>query len=391
VGVIGDIHLGASYHFGHTLKDGLNSRLTDFRKTLAFCIDKAGEFEAKIVVLAGDLFRNSKPGTFEQDALWEELKRGYKVYGIQYVIVAGNHDMPSYCRKTISTVAHNINDNSYITAVDTIQSIDFIDDFSIVAIPFYNKVTEKMSSTEDVLAKIKSELSILKTNKKTLAIWHCISEGTMLGDFVGMEVDALNEPVIPLTLSKQYDISVFGHVHRHSVIAKGKKFVINIGSMEVNDFTDSDQNKWMILLDTTDMKPQFVQLPVIKATTLHLTSFASILPDMEETIKKEDVENKIVRIIIETNEDALRTYSEQLAKEHIETQLGAYKYMGATFKIKSEDEKNINVDVSSTLSASGSILSHIRTFLEGHDKELIDETISYVKGILSQIETLNED
>jgi len=299
--------------------------------------------------------------------------------------------MPSYCRKTISTVAHNINDNSYITAVDTIQAINFEDDFSVVVVPFYNKVTEKMNSTDDVLAKIKTELSALKTNKKTLCVWHCISEGTMLGDFVGMEVDALNEPVIPTSLSKQYDVSVFGHVHRHSVVAKGKKYVINLGSMEVNDFTDSEQDKWMLLLDTADMKPQFVQLPVIKATTINLTSFASILPDMEEIIKKEDVENKIVRLVIETNEDALRTYSEQLAKELIESQLGAYKYMGATFKIKSEDEKNINVDVSSTLSASGSILSHIRTFLEGHDKELIDETISYVKEIISQIETLNED
>jgi exonuclease SbcD len=383
--------MGASYHFGHTLKSGLNSRLSDFRKTLAFCIDSAGEFGAELVVLTGDLFRNSKPGTFEQDALWEELKRGYKKYNIQYLIAAGNHDMPSYCRKTISTVAHNINNNNYITAIDTIKCLDYPDDFSIVVVPFYNKVTEKMNSTEDVLSKIKNDLSVLKPNKKTLCVWHCISEGTTLGDSVGMEVDALNEPVIPLTLSKQYSISIFGHVHRHSIIAKGKQYVINLGSMEVNDFTDSDQDKFMALIDTANMKPKLVKLPVIKATTLNLKSFASILPDMEEMIKRESVEGKIVRIHIETNEDALRTYNEQLAKELIEKKLGAYKYMGATFKIKTSDDELAGVDVSSTLSASGSILSHIRTFLERHDKEMIDETISYVKGVLAQIETLKEE
>jgi len=323
--------------------------------------------------------------------LWEELKRGYKEYNIQYLIVAGNHDMPSYCRKTISTVAHNINGNNYLTAIDTIKCFNYPNDFSIVAVPFYNKVTEKMNSTEDVLNKIKNELSALKPNKKTLCIWHCISEGTTLGDFVGMEVDALNEPVIPLALSKQYNISIFGHVHRHSVIVKGKQYVINLGSMEVNDFTDTEQDKFMALIDTANMRPQLIKLPVIKATTLNLKSFASILPDIEEAIKRENVENKIVRIHIETNEDALRTYNEQLAKDLIETKLGAYKYMGATFKIETPDDASVSVDVSSTLSASGSILSHIRAFLEGHDKEMIDETISYVKGVITQIEALKEE
>jgi len=343
------------------------------------------------MTIAGDLFKNCRPGTVEQDAFWSELERGYKEYGIVFYIVAGNHDMPTYCRKTVQSIATKLNEYSYVVSCDHICSIDFKeDDTTLVMVPFFNKVTEKVETNQEILDFIEKEIDSLETLGNTVAIWHGLSEGTYLANYTGMEVDALAEPVIPLTISQKFNACIFGHVHRFGEIARTpESVVINLGSMEVNDFTDSAQDKYMVIIDTeqkskdTKLLVSYVKLPVVKAETIKVSIDGTILLDIKDKIKEKDVKNKIVRIQIEADEDTVSSFNDNEMREFIEG-LGAYKYMGTSFKItKGEGEEHQEVD----MSTHGDVtMSSIRNFLTRNKMSMVEETISYAKEIVLKVD-----
>lgn len=395
IGILGDPHFGSSYHFGHSLDNNLNSRLMDYQRTLRFAIDHCASIGCKVIVLAGDLFKNCRPGTVEQDAFWSELERGYKENGIVFYIVAGNHDMPSYCRKTVQSIATKLNEYSYVVACDHICSFDFNEaNTSLVMVPFFNKVTEKAETNQDILDFIKRELDALELLENTVAVWHGLSAGTYLANYTGMEVDALSEPVIPLEISQRFNVCAFGHVHRFTKIATTEdSLVVNMGSMEVNDFTDSAQNKYLAVVDTekkgknTKLDVGLIELPVIKADTIKIALEGSIPLAIKEKIKEETVKNKIVRFQIETDEDSMATFNDNDMKEYIEG-LGAYKYMGTSFKIKGKDnEDSQEIDISNHGDVT---MDSIKNFLLRNKMSLVDETISYAKDIIIRIDGESE-
>ena len=390
--VISDPHLGASYHFGHTLDNNLNSRLVDYRNTLRFSIDHSAKCGVKVMGIGGDLFKNCKPGTVELDAFWSELERGYKEFGIVYYIVAGNHDMPTFCRKTVQSIATKLNEYSYVISCDHICAMDFEEaDTTLVMVPFFNRVTEKAESNQAILNFIEKELDALEPLGNTIALWHGLSEGTYLANYNGNEVDALSEPVIPLSLSQRFNVCLFGHVHRFTEISRTPdSLVINLGSMEVNDFTDSGQDKYMAVIDTekpgkdTKLDVEYIKLPVVKAETLKVTMKTSIPLEAKEQIKAKDVKGKIIRLTIEADDITASTFNDNDMREFIEG-LGAYKYMGVGFKpLKdSANEDQLEID----MSTSGDVtMDSIRAFITKNKMALVEETVSYAKEIVAKVD-----
>ena len=394
IGVVGDPHFGSSYHFGHTLDNNLNSRLQDFEKTLKFAITKAAEAGAKVMMLTGDLFKSCRPGTVESNAFWAVLEWAHKEYEMVFYIAGGNHDMPTYSRRTVQSVATRLNNRNYVIACDNITAISFPEEeVSSVLLPFFNKVTEKADSNEDVLNKIKSDIDNLTLEKKTIAVWHGLSEGTYLANYTGMEVDALAEPVIPLSLSQKFNVCAFGHVHRFTEISKTKdSLVVNVGSMEVNDFTDTGQSKYMLIVDTdkkgkgTSMAVEYVELPVVKAETLKLEVSGTVELDLKDKISKESVEGKIIRLQLIADEDSMATFNDNDIREFMDG-LGVYKYMGTSFKTPKEVEDDSKEEQEIDLkSQSNMTMSLIEEFLKNNKLPLIPETMSYAKAVINTIE-----
>jgi DNA repair exonuclease SbcCD nuclease subunit len=389
VAIIGDPHIGASYHMGHILKGNYNSRLFDFRDTLRFCLDKAGEYECKLVILTGDIFRTRRPEPDEQEVFWSLLKYGHDKYSFKFLIVAGNHDFATYRRLTISSIASRLN-SDYISATDHImQYDDFDNETSIIAIPFHNKVTEKLLSTQEVLDKLTADLNTLSPRKKSIAIWHAISEGTYLANYSGAEIDMLNEPIIPLDLSKKYSISIFGHVHRFSrILNDDDHHVINIGSMDVNDFSDAERDKYMAIIDTEHMTPTLIKLPVIKAKTLTLNIVGDVIKGLKEKVKIDDVTGTILRLRINTDEKSSQTFSDQEVRAVMEG-LNVYKYMGSSVKTVGQSKvQDASFDLTNIANV-GSTLGCIRTFLTENKYQMMEETLSYAKDVIARVEGEN--
>lgn len=394
IGVIGDPHFGSSYHFGHVLDNNLNSRLLDYSNTLKFAIRKAADAGAKIMMITGDLFKTCRPGTVESEAFWSILEWAFHEYGMVFYIAAGNHDMPTYSRKTVQQVATNLNGRSYIIACDTITAINLEEEnLSLVLVPFFNKVTEKLETNQDILDKIESEIENLDLREKTVAVWHGLSEGTYLANYTGMEVDALSEPVIPLSLSKRFNVCVFGHVHRFTEISRdSNSLVVNIGSMEVNDFTDTGQSKYMIIVDTDakgkdiPMDVQYIELPVVKAETIKMEVNGTIELGLKDKIDEKQVKDKIVRLQLVADEDSIATFDDNSIREYMNN-LGVYKYMSTTFKtLKEDDGEEDNYGDELDLSTQGNLtMVLIEEFLKDNNLPLIPQTMSYAKDIVNKI------
>ena len=76
IGIIGDVHIGASYSLGKTDPETqLNSRLLDYANTFNFIIDTFVKNKVSTVILTGDVFESKHPTTAQLNIFSKCLKR----------------------------------------------------------------------------------------------------------------------------------------------------------------------------------------------------------------------------------------------------------------------------------------------------------------------------
>jgi exonuclease SbcD len=88
-----DLHIGIETYGRLDAATGLNTRLLDFVKSLAFVVDFAIERGVDLVLFAGDTYRNADPNPTHQRLFAEQIRRLSEA-AIPTVMIPGNHDMP---------------------------------------------------------------------------------------------------------------------------------------------------------------------------------------------------------------------------------------------------------------------------------------------------------
>ena len=88
-----DIHFGVENYGRIDPQTGIHTRLTDFEKALAACIDEAIANDIDLFVFAGDAYKTAYPTPTQQKLLMKQWFRLQKAC-IPLVIVVGNHDHP---------------------------------------------------------------------------------------------------------------------------------------------------------------------------------------------------------------------------------------------------------------------------------------------------------
>ena len=92
VGIIGDVHLGASIKAGQKdTETGIPSRLLDYKDTLMYAISYVAK-QCKTVIFTGDIFEHRFPHMVQQQIFSECLFQATSL-GIEKIyILIGNHD-----------------------------------------------------------------------------------------------------------------------------------------------------------------------------------------------------------------------------------------------------------------------------------------------------------
>jgi exonuclease SbcD len=316
-----DLHLGVENYGRLDPSTGLSTRLGDFLRSFASIVDYAIAQEVDLVLFCGDAYQTVRPSPTHQREFARRVRRLSEA-AIPVLLLVGNHDLPLAAGRAASTEIFSTLDVPYVTVADKIET-HVIDTKSgvvqIVALPWPVRSqlltrAELKGKTPDEAGEELSELIVDLVNQEiegldphlpTVLAAHVTVFGaeapyaTQAGLFLGREV------IIPNSVLSDpaFDYVALGHLHKHQVVRDASPPVVYSGSVERIDFGEEKEEKGFVLveLDKGQAEYKFVPLDVRRFLTIEveakgLDPTAQVL----EAIEAEEVEDKVVRLIVQT-------------------------------------------------------------------------------------------
>lgn len=276
--IVGDPHIGKSTSVGKDIPGSLlNSRILDQIKIFDWILEQAIELSCTRIILTGDVFDDPKPPTYLISAFVNWLNKciDEKIY---VDIIMGNHDMLRINSVYYSPldIASALN-SEYIHVYNSISTI-FENNISITFIPFRDRKSLKFDKNSEGLEfleqAINFEAQSIPNSFKKIAIGHLAIEGCLYSD--GEIDDIANELICNKDMFKSFDYTWMGHIHKFQEVQE-VPYVAHIGSMDLSDFGEADQGKYLAVFDTKNISYEYILVPSRK-----LKSISIEIPDNTE-------------------------------------------------------------------------------------------------------------
>lgn len=324
IAVIGDPHIGRSLSIGKPgVGNALNSRVIDQISLLDWSLDQCVENDVETIIIAGDIFHDSRPD-YRFVNLFIKFLKNCEFHNIEVDIIFGNHDIKR--------------SGAYYTSVlDIIKSMDIPavhvhgkpktihkKGLSFTLFPFRDRSSLGCKTNTEAINKIKETLpfevcSIPPENDKIL-LGHLGIEGSL---YTGEFDNYANELMCPLDMFSDYDYVWMGHIHTPQVLSKNP-YIAHVGSLDITDFGEEDQEKHIIIFNSED-KDKFKK---IKLPTRPLRHISIEVPGEKDAtdfvIEKIDVihnqkslEKAIVRIEIKLMDENMENVDREKVEKHI--------------------------------------------------------------------------
>lgn len=374
IGNIGKVALGSS----------LNSRVIDQLNLLDFLLDQAIEEQASHIIMTGDILEHPKE-TASIITLFISWLKKCQANNIKVEIVIGNHDILR-------------SGNFYTSPLDVIIEAEMegvsiykdmttltINKTAITFMPFRDRKsfftlsnTEALNLLQDSLIY---ELASIPTHYNKMVIGHLALEGSI---HCGDEFDDLeNELFCPLSMFNGYDTVFFGHVHRFQILQEANPLIAHIGSMDISNFGEADQTKYIVIYDTLTGKHETRPLPTrplqkisiqVPADTEDPTAY--VLKEIEKTGIKD---KSIVRVDVSLTTPELKSINRQTIENFL-TNKGVFNVTGVSESRKTILIKKDNANIDSKMDVSAAIKTYADTYIE---ENLKSEYISLAMEIYS--------
>lgn len=260
--IVGDIHIGAGTSIGKpTMEGSLNSRITDQVHCLNWILECAIYREVDRIIITGDVFEELKPDT-NLVIIFINWLKSCSDYNIKVYIIAGNHDL-----KRIG--------NRYSSVLNIIESVELenvyvynrvytlnTDGVSFTFVPFRDRRSLNVDTCDDAIDIISNwlsyELAEINFENDKVLIGHLAIDKAFWVDEVD---DVSNELLISTNVFEGYDYVWMGHVHKPQVMKSKNPYVAHIGSMDISNFGETDQQKIVVLYDPS-LKNKFEEIPI---------------------------------------------------------------------------------------------------------------------------------
>jgi|ERR1019366_3534428 exonuclease SbcD len=249
--IVGDPHLGGSLVLGkNALGTSLNSKVIDRFNLLDYCLEYAVDNDIDTIVVTGDIFDEPKPfpSLISQFLSW--LKR-CEINDIDVHIIIGNHDIlrsGSFVTTSLDVIEEC--DLDHVSIHKDISTI-FIDGVGITFLPFRDRKSFNVEKNEDALAILQGmvdyELALIPRHYHKLLVGHLAIEGSI---FIGEIDDLTNELLCPKKMFLGYNRVIMGHIHSPQVMSQSP-FIAHIGSLDRSDFGEEDQDKIIMIYDSS--------------------------------------------------------------------------------------------------------------------------------------------
>ena len=316
-----DLHLGVENYGRLDPSTGLSTRLGDFLGSFDSIVDYAIAHEVDLVLFCGDAYQTVRPSPTHQREFARRVRRLSEA-AIPVLLLVGNHDLPLATGRAASTEIFSTLNVPHVTVADRI-STHVVDTKSgpvqIVALPWpvrsqlltradvRDKTPDEAGEdlSEAIVELVNQEIEGLDPHLPAVLAAHVtvfgaeVAYATQAGLFLGREV------IIPNTLlsNPAFDYVALGHLHKHQVVRDTSPPVVYSGSLERIDFGEEKGEKGFVLveLEKGQAEFQFVPLAVRRFLTIEVEAkgmdpTAQVL----EAIAAEDLEDKVVRLIVHT-------------------------------------------------------------------------------------------
>ena len=393
--IVGDVHLDKGTSIGKNYGPGkLNSRNEDKFRLLNWVQKKAIEYGVENVVFTGDVFEAYNADNVLVQLFFSYLK-SYEKYNIFTHIILGNHDI-----KRIGADYHSILNLINIVELPFCKvysevSTKKIEDGFITFIPFRDRKSLNAESNLIALEKLSSLLSSchLPDSEEKLPNHICVGHLTLDGSlYVGDEIDDLhNELHCPIDMfSSRYDATFMGHIHRPQVMNE-KPFVGHVGSLDISDFGETNQDKIIYLYDSNKDNP-IVPLDV---PTRPLRKLEVIIPDavdptqyLLDVLNHEDSKKTFYDSILNL-ELRFENSQQKIDIKKINQALEQYSLHNLTGIVESRVKSVVSTDKRNNLTASISPKDAFKDWLDSREiteikkskilqiaNDIIDEVVS---------------
>lgn len=260
--IIGDPHLGKSCQIGKIgIGAGLNSRIVDQLNLLDWILDSAIDKAVDNIIITGDIFDDPKPSSSLITLFISWLKK-CQAHDITVNIIMGNHDMLRNGSVLYSPM--DIISTAELDNISVYQNIDTITigTTAFTLIPFKDRKMLNAESNADAVNLIKQnivyELSSIPQTYCKIVVGHLALEGSIP---VGDEIDNLSDLMLcPLNMFQDYNYVWMGHVHKPQILKK-HPHIAHIGSMDISNFSESDQQKHIVIFDCLSHSFEIEYLP----------------------------------------------------------------------------------------------------------------------------------
>lgn len=292
-----DLHLGVTTYGRIDPKTNLNTRVLNTVKSLDEIIDYAINNNIKVIVFAGDAYKNSLPSATITKEFNTRIRRALD-HGIKVLILDGNHDVDRIeTKKSPLNVFSDLKvEGAYQTRFHKEVELE-IDGEAIkfVFLPTYHTESEIREIVENTVYD----------GKPIVYIFHGTFKGALLNDWNIAEKETYIDPAI--FDRKGVAAVVSGHLHKHQTVYN-QPLVFYCGSPNRVDFSEEKQPKGFVVLDVKQdctVTFDFIEIESQKMFTLDLdligeTNETDVIISNLDMFKKR-IENAIVRIRVDVD------------------------------------------------------------------------------------------
>lgn len=395
--ILGDVHVGKSVSIGKSgIGTALNSRVIDQINLLDWTLDQALDQHSEDIIITGDIFEDPKPHP-SLICLFIDWVQKCKAYGVRVHAIMGNHDAfrtGTFYISPLDILSHSEMSNFYLYKdIDTIT----IDSTSFTLMPFRDRKSFSCDSNSAALEllhdSLRYELAYIPITYTKVLIGHFALEGSIP---VGDEIDDItNELFCPLTMFQGYDYVWMGHVHKPQVMQK-KPYIAHIGSMDISNFGENEQEKYIVLFDTEDLSFKEIKLPtrpltkvniVIPKDTVDTTQFVL------DELAKEDftLDNAIVRLEISLAAPELSSVDRSKIEKFIYSK-GVFNISGFSESKKIALIKKDDVDIDTTMDPATAIKKWAdKRYANPDDENKKKKHIEISMDLLSQLKNESKE
>jgi len=389
-----DVHLGMENYGKFDPETGLNSRLGDFLNSFEFLVNYAKNNNIDLVLFAGDAFKTREPTPTYQKAFASKIYE-LACANIPVVLLVGNHDFPGALGK-----AHTLE----IYPTLNIKNVHMVSDevktlktkhgpIQIAGLPWYTK--------QQLLTKDEMKLPLVKMHQKlskalaekvnylsskidpkipSVLLAHATVQGATFGSERSVMIGSdIIFPISNLRHSR-FNYIALGHIHKHQELSKHPP-IVYAGSIERIDFGEEKEDKGFVIADidkkqgTLQARWQFIKTPSRRFLTVRVKVGANDEPNdkVATEIKKHDINNTVVKLIIEIGEEK----SSKLSESKIRTALDEANFIAGIIKeVKSHERtqvKNGFSDELASLDTLGVLEKYLKSKKVGktHQHELL--------------------